>query len=245
MTTLKRLLVTGLVAYVLFVLATFPAQTALGWFAPDGLGYRGVRGSVWNGRAQTIWVDDLIEFGETSWQWRWSALLGLRVGWRLEARRPDGFLNTNLTLGPTGSARLVETQSALPLAVIASRLPDPNVEGDLVVDLEELEIEDGWPVYAQGSVTVGNLVSLTAGGLSLGSFTLELSTQSEAIQGDVKSIAGPLDVEGTLALTPDRNYTLDLMVGVKPDAPEQLRRQLPFSGTGSQDRLPLSFSGSL
>src|SRR5262245_6777940 len=89
----------GVGAYVAFTLATFPAATALRWFAPHGVTFAGVAGTLWSGSAASCSAQGLT-VEQVRWQTRPLQLLLGRVVASVEARIPDGFVSGVVPASP-------------------------------------------------------------------------------------------------------------------------------------------------
>src|SRR6185295_20179934 len=90
----------GVGAYIAFTLATFPAGVALRWFAPSGVTFAGVAGTLWSGSAASCSVQGM-SLDTLRWRVRpWSLFLG-RVSANVEAKIPDGFVSGDVTASPS------------------------------------------------------------------------------------------------------------------------------------------------
>ena len=133
----------GFGAYVAFALATFPAGTALRWFAPPGVTFAGVAGTLWSGSAASCSVEGFT-VEQLRWQTRPSQLLLGRVAANVEARIPDGFV-TGVVTASSSEVRFNELRAATSLPALANLMPVRGMRGQASVQLDELVLENGWP----------------------------------------------------------------------------------------------------
>src|SRR5262245_52384224 len=148
----------GVGLYLAFTVAMFPAGVALRWFAPQGVTFAGVAGTLWSGSAATCSVGS---FTLTALRWRLrptSLFLG-RVSANVDARIPDGFVRGDV-IASASSVRLSNFQAATSLPALEGVLPVRGLRGQASVALESLVLEDGWPTAAIGQLKLGKLESL-------------------------------------------------------------------------------------
>jgi len=182
----------------------------------------------------------------------WSLLRG-RIAADVQARQPDGFVNTRVELG-FGAIRLFNLQGTTTLATLGQLVPLGDIQGLLSVQIDELELRDNWPVRAVGQVRLAQLQTplLMPGGPSglipLGSFLVTLlDSDAPELTGRFEDQGGPLEIAGSLTLTSSRGYSLAGLVRPRSDAPEEIVQALQFL-TGAPDaegRRPFELSGSL
>jgi general secretion pathway protein N len=242
----------GVGAYVAFTLATFPAGTALRWFAPPGAAAAGVAGTLWSGSAASLAVD-----GVTAEALRWrvrplSLFLG-RVSASFEARIPDGFVSGDVVASP-GDVRFSALRGATSLPALSGVLPVRGMRGQASVALETLALEDGWPSVVVGELKVTGLeappmISDGSGALvGLGNYTITFSPAPEGeLAASIVDDGGPLEVAGTATMDAARTYALDLLVEPRAGAPEMLVEGLKImtAEPDAEGRRQLSLTGSL
>ncbi len=228
--------------YVAATLALFPAGTAYRWFAPPQLEIAGIEGSIWRGRAA---LASIAGFGVYDLEWAvspWSLLTG-RLNARVQARQPDGFVNAEIFAG-LSSIRIIDMQATTSLATIGHVVSMGDVQGLVSAQLAELELERGWPVRAIGQVRIANLETplLMPSGPSdlipLGNYVVQLiDSGTSEVRGTFEDQGGPVEVEGSFALSSDRTYELSGLVLPRPDAPQEIVQAMVFlapedGGTG-------------
>lgn len=239
-------------AYVAAAVALFPAATAYRWLAPPSFRATGIEGSLWRGRAALASVAGL-GFYDLQWALDPLSVLSGAIRLDLEAHQPGGFISGSMRAA-LGSVELADLRATTSLATLATLVPLGDVQGLVSVQLERLELRDGWPVSAVGQIRLGQLEAplLTPGGPSelipLGDFLVTLTDEdAAALSGRFEDRDGPLEVAGTFRLTPDRGYVLEGLVRPRDDAPEEIVRALQFL-TGAPDqagRRRFELTGSL
>jgi general secretion pathway protein N len=242
----------GVGAYIAFTLATFPAGVALRWFAPAGVTFAGVAGTLWSGSAASCSVQGMT-LEALRWRVRpWSLFLG-RVSANVEAKIPGGFVSGDVTAGPS-SVRFSDLRAATSLPALGGVLPVKGMHGQASVVLEQLVLENGWPAAAVGELKLAGLESLPlipdgrGAYVPLGDYTVTL------IEAPVGQLAakfvdngGPLEVQGTAKLDASRTYSIDALVEARANAPETLVQGLTImtAEPDAEGRRRLNLTGSL
>lgn len=243
------LIALGVGAYIAFALATFPASVAARWFVPDTIAVAGVEGTVWRGSAAFGGVSGLT-LSDIRWRLQPAQLLIGRLSLDLDARLGDGFVRTGMTVTPS-RVRFDTLRAGINLATVGSLLP-ADASGNASVELETLELADGWPVQVSGTARVADLASSPwipipgVTSLRFGNFIARITTTDDQVVAVVNDEGGPLELEGSTRLTPDRRYRLEARVKPRAEASEALVQGLAFvapaSGTGHH---PIELEGQL
>ena len=242
----------GLGAYVAFTLATFPAGTALRWFAPPGFTAAGVTGTLWSGSAASCSVEG---FTADALRWRvrpTSFFLG-RITAEVTARIPDGFVEGVVTASPS-TVRFSDLRGATSLPALANVLPLKGMRGQASVAVEELVLENGWPATIVGELKLAGLetMPLISDGrgslLPLGDYTITFQPAPPgALAAEFVDNGGPLEVTGTVNMDDTRTYTIDALIEPRAGAPESLVEGLKImtAEPDAEGRRRLSLTGSL
>lgn len=232
----RVMLAAGAAAFLLGMVAAFPARLAYAWFAPDVLRLDGVEGSLWNGRASAADIGGLYA-APLTWDLHPGSFLTGKLGARIEAELARGQLRGDVAVGP-GVVVLRDVEATLALASLAGLLPVRGVEGRLSAELERARLESGWPVALIGELSVANLVYRPSGTNPLGNYRVSFTEEDageETLRGAVVDEGGALEVAGTLVLNADRSYELSGRVRARPEAPRPLADSLQFLGAPEAD----------
>jgi general secretion pathway protein N len=242
----------GVGAYLAFALTAFPAGTAVRWFVPPPVALNGIQGTVWSGSAASGTIGGL-PVQDVRWHVRpWTLLIG-RVGANVEARLADGFLNTGLTAS-TSRVQFNDVRGGTSLATLAPMLPVRGMRGQASVALASLEIENGWPAHILGELKLAALeiAPFVSNGNSnlvpLGDYTVTFGeAPARSITARFVDNGGPLEVAGTLAVSPAREYTFDALIKPRAGAPQQLVDGLNVmtADPDADGRRRLTLTGSL
>lgn len=252
MTSRWSWLALGVGAYLAFTFATFPAGTAVRWFAPPNVAVIGAEGTLWSGGAASCTVAGL-SLEALRWRVRpWWLLLG-RLDASVEARIPDGFVSADV-VASTSRVVLANLRGGTSLTALANLLPVRGMRGQGSVALQSLVLEDGWPVSVVGELRLADLEvppfmpTPTSGLVRLGDYTI---TFAEAPPGRLAArfvdTAGPLEVDGSVAVDATRAYTLDALIKPRADASPSLVQGLEImtAEPDAEGRRRLTLTGSL
>ncbi|HEX6929962.1 MAG TPA: type II secretion system protein N [Gammaproteobacteria bacterium] len=242
--------VLAITVYLIALIALFPASLAVRWFAPamPGLTLGPADGTIWQGRMTGMtyagWNPGTLE-----WTLEPLSLLTLAAAADVRIVRPDAApLSANLRMTPGGDLRISGLQGVLTLAALEKMrvVPRNIASGDVILNLEYLEIVNGLPVTATGRIGLTGLQSTFLPGIALGSYEAELEPVENGIRANFRDVEAPLRIAGEARLQSDGRYTVTGSVTPTGETPENLRRGLAVLGSpnasGSYD---FSFSGEL
>ena len=134
----------------------------------------------------------------------------------------------------------------MPLDLAHPAFQQAGINGDISIDFDALVLRDGFPVIAEGSVTVANFYAPALSAARLGDYRAEFVTTDGVISGSVDDLSGVLDIAGVISLAPDRSYTFIGEVKAQPGAPPSIEQQLRFLGSPDERGLrPFRFEGKL
>ena len=237
------LVLAGLFAFVAGLVATFPARVALDAFAPGAVRAWGVEGTLWRGKAAAVAVG---RAGIGGVEWRlspWSLLL-LRPAADLHVRRPDGFASARVSVSLFGNAlRVADLEAAAKLDSLPGTVVPNGTSGDVSARFAELVVRDGWPARAEGRAAVADL-KLPGVKFPLGPLEFVFAGDAPVPVAEVRSLGGPLAVEGTLTLPGPGQWSLDALLGPGENPPRELVEGLAYVGEAADGgRRRVQYSG--
>ncbi len=249
-----RYLLLGLVAYAVALVATFPAKHAWSLAAPRleqsglGVGLSSLSGTVWSGRAEQVSLGTRV-LGRVSWEIApWSLLLG-RLEAKSQLQTAGGYANGRLAVDPGGHLEIAALDGQLPLAELLQYLPQVPavVKGQLALNLRQVTVEGGRLTGASGAVTWHQAEVTVPKPMALGTFRMEIATAEDGgLKGEIKDAGGAVEAEGTLTMSPQGAYRLDVLLKARPEAPAELAQALGFIGRPDpQGRVRFAYSGRM
>ncbi len=249
MRQIRLLAAAGVVSLIVSTLALLPARIALALLGVPPNVATGVSGTVWNGAAQGLALGGLA-LGPVRWHAKPARLLLGQLAAGVEATLPDGFLNATVALSPGKRIDLSDLDAAAPLSWLAPALGRPGSQ--LTARFERLVMKAGRVETATGSVQVAGVVlPIPTAGPQLAPAAYEVTfaadglNAQEPLTGVLKDGGGPLEIAGTVKITPPRSYELNGTAKPRPDAPPELRNALQMLGPATPDGgHALSIAGS-
>jgi len=231
----------GLACFCVFLIALLPARAVFALLPANLVSGFGVSGSIWNGSAKIINVAGQ-QLRNTEWDIALNQLLLGRLGGDFKTRWNDGFVEGFGTISLGGTIRLSETEGSVDAAALPVAPGTTRLGGQISLQIDELELQDNWPRHLVGRAEVLNLSSSLMGSGAaalIGSFAVTFDStaepDSDAINGIIADIGGPLELSGNLLLAPPKNYTLKTRLKAREDAPASLQNNLTFLGAPEAD----------
>lgn len=245
MKALKRIIAIGVATFAVALIILFPARVLYQWAAPANVQINGISGTIWKGRAAEGTVSG-IYFRKLDWQFRPLALARGQLAYRVRLEPAGGFAEGEAGFSFGGNVAVRNLNAALSLGDAVQVAMMSGVNADITLQLDRLELEDGWPTQILGTAGVSDLVIRNLSSTPIGSYQAEFQPGEDAIVATVEDISGVLELAGTLRLTPERNYSLIGRVGAKDDAPSSVTQQLQLLGSpDSRGLREFRFEGTL
>lgn len=216
---MRRGIALGLLFLVSFAIATglrVPV-TAVLRYLPADIVCESPDGSPWAGRCGALIVMQRakpVNLGALSWSWRPWRLLRARLAFDLTLRREADVLTALVQLTPSRSLEVLQLAGQAPLELVLAGTVPPGWTGRLAFEDVRLRVlSDGRLQAADGQLQLHALQSPR--GERWGSFALQVPRMSGGglAPGALRTIDGPLQVQGTLQLQPDQSWQLDARIG--------------------------------
>jgi general secretion pathway protein N len=249
MKRLWPLVALGVGAFLIFTLATLPASVVLSRLGSSGIYAGGVSGTIWNGRAQVLQVQG-ANVGSVEWKLHALPLLTAHANADVKVTRIDGFAQTQLSVGPTGTMNFKSLTASMPMSALPPNAIPGGWAGTINGRFEQLTLQNGWPTKVNGSLEVLDLNGPARKPSKAGSYRIlfdPAASTAEVLKGAISDAGdGPLQVNGTVQLKPDRSYAVDALIAARPDAPRNLVQALEFLGPpDAQGRRQFNTEGTL
>ena len=238
----------GIVAFVAFGLATLPAKVVLARLGGYGVQAGGITGSVWRGTAQVLQVRG-ANLGRVTWNLHALPLFIGRLSVDLRATRSDGSVQASLSASPS-RLRFADLNASLPLSAFPPGTIPGGWVGTLVLRLDTLELANGWPTTASGTVEVIDVTGPANNPTNMGRYKVTFPSDPpptvEGVVGALSDTGGPLEVSGTVHLKSDRTFLADGLVKARPDAPSDVAQSIQLiASPDAEGRRPFSLENHM
>ncbi len=221
MISIRRGLLLGFAAYLLFMVFSAPASWAVSFLQNriPGLQLVATEGSLWSGRAKQLYFQGQTVTDPT-WSWRPLALLLGRVEYRLQGIWSGEPASLRVGASLTGSTYLADVSAKATSQTLSADLLPKNVmlQGQMIMELEKVELSSqGMLPILHGQIRWLQAEVNSPMQLQLGNVLLELAPGDQKTNGKLTAEGGQLLIDGTLEYEPAGDYTL--LADVRTDGP--------------------------
>ena len=239
-----RISILAVLAFAIILLVRLPASWVKG-FLPAGVTCSEIAGTAWNGSCGGLAYNG-ASLGNLNWQLHPLALFRGKVAAYLDLARGQDFIRGDFEMGGGESYVAHDLQAQLPLDPPLLPQLDAGYSGNISVNLANLKVEKNLVTAIEGQVQATSLYS-KRDRLALGGYAASFPAApagSEPV-GQLSSLEGPVDFEGTLKLTRQPGWMIDGKIRTKPETPQSLTQQLAYLGApDAQGFRQLSLEGT-
>ncbi|NOZ51565.1 MAG: type II secretion system protein N [Gammaproteobacteria bacterium] len=246
-----KLSLIGIVAFVVFLVATLPANVAysywkkiLGVNVPIVLG--DVEGSIWSGKAGKALVKGQ-RLEAITWDVNvYTLLLGI-LELNVELKVQDGYAKGIVGHSFFGGSYFSNVEAWLPVSEVANLLSVSALRpaGDLDVQLSSVKIDNNTIVSAKGDLAWHSAEMTLLTKLSLGDLQVTLEPSEDGIKGVLADQGGPLIADGILQLNRDNSYQFNGAFAVRGNQPNLTNALRTMGRPGPEGKVKVSQSGNL
>jgi general secretion pathway protein N len=233
----------GVVAYLIFAVATLPAQLLTSRLEP-AISAAGVHGTVWNGDAQVVRTGN-THIGTVAWKLQVLPLLLGRLQGDVKVTRVDGFAQGTFKARLSGSVEFRDLTASTPLTSLSAG--PGGWTGTVNARLARLALANGWPVQAEGTIEILDLTGPANRPANMGGYkiTFPPGSSGDELVGALSDLGGPLNIAGNVRLKSDRSYVVEGAVAARAEAPKSVSDSLQYLGPPDADgRRPFSIAGT-
>jgi len=244
-----KLVITGVVAYAVFVVATAPASLIFK-FARNQIQAGAVSGTVWHGKATTLQAG-IINLGDAEWNLNVLSLFTGRLGADIKLVQPKGFAQGHVNVSLGGKIYMKNVSASLPFdSIVGSGGLPGGWTGTAQIKLDEVALANNWPTAVKGTVDAIDVTGPANAPVNLGNYRVTFPAAGSTVNslvGELQDLEGAaISITGKLILANDRSYQLDSMVATRPNAPESITQGIQYLGDAdAQGRRPFTVSGTM
>nr|WP_275975080.1 type II secretion system protein N [Shewanella gaetbuli] len=237
--------------YVIFLIVYLPAN----WLVsiaplPNNIQISGVDGTLWQGKAELVKIDQR-QLEHVSWSLSpWGLLLGkanvdYQIGTRATPVNSKGYISYSFSGLYADNLRFDAPNQFL---LGGARLPfRTEVNGDVSLMVSQLEQGQPWCEQLEGKLFLNAThVKNQFGEYPLGDISLGLSCLDGQVVLTTDEQANQLGLQGTITLS--ENNTVKVSAKIKPvnTQPQDLQKALSFLGKqDSQGYYPINYQGKI
>lgn len=226
--------------------AYFAPASIIQNFLPGNISTAGISGTIWNGNAQTIVVNQ-IGIQNTKWSANPLSLLAGKIQADVLIDSPNlkGQFETTYS-GSSVSARDLLLNGDLSLLMPYFEMYGLTINGQFDANFEKLDIENGVPQQVDGTLQTYNTNILGILPLKLGDITSVFEQQVQGMQIRLNNINGELDLNGIITIDTNGTYLADLTLSRNAHTPDQVLQTVQMLGRKiGENTVKLTHSGQL
>jgi general secretion pathway protein N len=222
--------ITAIAAYLLILLATIPAKPITELINDNTpVAIAGVSGTLWDGQAYLIRIDNNIQLDETRWSFNlWKLLIG-----QLSLNIDTSFLGETVTaeagssfLGRVFINDLRATVSASEVTTLTN-IPIAKLDGPIILDIQHAQWKQGELPLASGSIKWNDASVTVAETASLGNVLILLSeSDQQLLNAEIKNNGGDISISGNAELIAEADYAADITLVPNASASKNIRQSL-------------------
>jgi general secretion pathway protein N len=238
----------AILAFAVILLARLPASWLSGALPPE-MTCGQISGTLWNGACSTLSVRG-APLGDLRWQLHALPLLTGKVASLAQLDGPAGSVTSEVEVRSDHDITARNLRANINMDPALLPQAPATLRGHARFNLSLLRIEHERIAALEGQIDVRDLEQRGAQNGALGDYVLTFPAARASARGgepigDVRSVKGPFDVEGTLRLTREPGFELQGVVAAGPDAPPDIVQQLKYLGApDSRGRRPFSVAGT-
>jgi general secretion pathway protein N len=248
--TISRLVGALALALLFFVtlVATAPARL-LSWAVPgEQVLLGGLSGTVWDGSASSVMIrlpQGYFQLGAVQWSLYPFSLLTLAPHLQLKSHWGDQTLAAEVIVRGQRDLDLLDLEVQL-AANLLGRFAPVAVDGMFSLQAELLQLRDGMPYSGKGRLVWQNAAwKSPRGPVPLGSYALDYQQpEGEAVQGEIITLAGPLQATGSLQLQ-QRHYSVNILMSSETEIDAQVQQMLSLIAQPEGSGFRLNLEGDL
>ncbi len=219
-------------SYLLFLIATIPVSLITNIInEKTPVEIQGASGTIWNGKANYISIDEIADLNNTKWTVSaWKILTGraaFQIDTDYDGQKISGEVGVSVFkqfFVNNFSAKI----SAEKIAELAD-IPLVQLSGMVTLDIEhahwtmdELPLASGNIVWNAATITVAETVSL-------GKLNIALNENDDyLLNADIKNQGGDIRVSGNAEFVAEKNYAVNVKLSPTDSASNNIEKSLSF-----------------
>ena len=226
----KYYYLTAVISYLALLILTIPASiinTALDESSPVII--QGLSGTIWNGKAYRIQIDNTANLDNTQWSLSAWKLLSGRVAIQTKSHYKENTISGEIGssfLGRVFVNDLRADLSADEMAQLAA-IPIAQLDGLISLNIEHAEWKQGELPVANGQIIWKNATVTVTETASLGIINIALGESEDGqLKADIQNQGGDIKINGTAELVAEADYAVDVQLTPNASASNNLIKSI-------------------
>lgn len=206
-------ILTAVVSYLLFLIAGIPAKAVIDQLDQTNVSFKGISGTVWNGKAYKVTINRNVQLTDTQWSFNlWKLLIG-QLALDVNTRYSDNDIKMEIGTSLTGRYfvnHMTGKISATDVTDIA-RIPLAQLSGLFSLNIEHADWKQGELPTASGQIDWQNASVTIAESVSLGNIVIQLDeSEQHMLHADISNQGGDISITGSAELVPEADYAVNI-----------------------------------
>ncbi len=222
----------AIAAYLTLLIATIPAHLISAPVNDMGvINIQGVSGSLWDGKAYSITINNNVEFKNTQWSFSgWKILVG-RIALDLSSQFEENDISAELGLSFAGRVFINNLKAEISAQQVAqlANIPMAQLAGLISINIDSAQWKQGELPVASGVINWRNAEVTVAETASLGDVTITLfESAQQRLQADIKNQGGDIKIDGMAELLAEADYAVNITLLPTASASNNIKQSLGF-----------------
>ncbi len=241
---------TAVASYFILLIATIPASLITNAVSDrSNITIHGISGSLWNGKAYIISINNKVELNNTKWSFSlWKTLIG-KISININSQYLDNDISAEVGTSFLGTYFVNNLKAKISAQEAAQLVDIPLVQlsGLISFNIDHAQWKQGELPLATGVINWKNAKVTVADTASLGNVSITLSeSEQQLLNADIKNQGGDIKVSGTAELVPEANYAVSIKLLPASSASDNIKQSLGlFAKKQSNGEYLLNYSGPL
>lgn len=237
-------------SYLILLIATIPASLITNAVNDRSIvTIHGISGSLWNGKAYIIVINDNIELKNTTWSFSlWKTLIG-KISIDINSQYLENDISAEIGTSFLGRYFINDLKAKISAQEAAQLVNIPLVQlsGLISFNIDHAQWKQGELPLATGVINWSNAEVTVADTASLGNVSITLSeSEQQLLIADIKNQGGDIKVNGVAELVPEANYAVNIKLLPTASASDNIKQSLGLiAKKQSNGEYLLNYSGAL
>jgi len=217
-------------SYLLFLIVTVPASLVTNIINENApVEIQGASGTIWNGKANLISINDIAHLNETEWNFlAWKIFTGhaaFQISTHFDDQKIVGEIGVSFLkqFFVNNFSAKITSEKVAELADI----PLVQLSGMITLDIEHAHWKMDELPLASGDITWNSATITVAETVSLGNLNIALNENGDhLLNADIKNQGGDIRVSGNAELVAEKNYAINIKLSPTSTASDNIAKSL-------------------
>lgn len=241
---------TAVASYFILLIATIPASVISNTVNDNSIvAMHGISGSVWNGKAYSILINDNIELKNTKWSFSlWRILTG-KIAIDINGQYLENNISAEIGTSFSGRYYANNLLTTIPAEKASQLLNIPMVQlsGLISFNIDHAQWKQGELPLATGVINWNNAEVTVNETASLGNVSITLrESEKQLLVADIKNQGGDIKINGIAELLAEADYAINIKLLPTTSADVNIKQSLGlFAKKQNNGEYLLKYSGPL